>query len=178
MKTDKSIGKLMSLALRHNPKVLNLELDANGWASVSDLIDGLNKKNIPMDLNRLTELVESNDKKRYRFNDDKSKICANQGHSIKIDLDLQATEPPFTLYHGTVQKFMQSIRNEGLQKQSRHHVHLSATEETAITVGSRRGKPVILKVNAKKMHAVGYPFFLSDNGVWLTDHVPPEFIES
>lgn len=177
MKTDKSIGKLMSLALRHNPKVLNLELDNNGWASVDELIKGLNKKNISMDMERLTHLVESNDKKRYRFNEDKTKICANQGHSIKIDLKLEAVEPPYTLYHGTVQKFMESIRKTGLQKQNRHHVHLSATTDTAISVGSRRGKPVILKVNAKKMHLEGHAFYLSDNGVWLTDHVPPEYIE-
>lgn len=172
----KSIGKLMSLALRHNPKVLDIELDENGWASVNELINGLNNKDIPMDLERLTELVETNDKKRYRFNADKTKICANQGHSVEVNLDLKALEPPHTLYHGTVQKFMASIREKGLIKGSRHHVHLSETKETAIAVGSRRGKPIILKIEAKFMHAQGFEFYQSENGVWLIDHIPPKFI--
>ncbi len=177
MKTDKSIGKLMSLALRHNPKVLNIELDENGWVSVDELIKGLNRKHIQMDMERLTQLVETNDKKRYRFNADKTKICANQGHSVEVNLNLKAIEPPHTLYHGTVNKFMASIREKGLIKGTRHHVHLSETKDTAISVGSRRGKPVILKISAKLMHEQGFNFYQSENGVWLTENVPPKFIE-
>ncbi len=177
MRTDKSIGKLMSLALRHNPKVLNIELDENGWVSVDELIKGLNRKQIQMDMERLTHLVETNDKKRYRFNADKTKICANQGHSVEVNLNLKVIEPPHTLYHGTVNKFMASIREKGLIKGTRHHVHLSETKDTAISVGSRRGKPVILKVSAKLMHEQGFNFYKSENGVWLTENVPPKFIE-
>lgn len=176
MNKHKNIGKLMSLALRHNPGVLKLELDDLGWANVDQLIAGLNRKGIKMDVDFLTEIVETNDKQRYAFNADKTKIRANQGHSIKVDLELTEEEPPHTLYHGTVHKFMEAIRDKGLLKMSRQHVHLSHTKETAITVGSRRGKPVILKVEANKMHTNGYKFYRSKNGVWLTDHVPAEYI--
>lgn len=177
MNKHKHIGKLMSLALRHNPKVLWLELDENGWAEVDKLIEGLNRKRISMDMELLTEIVETNDKQRYSFNESKTKIRANQGHSISVNLDLEEKTPPAVLYHGTVGKFLDAIREKGLLKMSRQHVHLSATKDTATVVGSRRGKPVILVVKAAEMHASGHTFYISKNGVWLTEHVPPEFIE-
>lgn len=177
MNKHKNIGKLMSLALRHNPAVLNLELDPQGWVPVDDLIKGIQSKGIRMDLERLTEIVETNDKKRYSFSDDKLKIRANQGHSISVDLGLEPIEPPYTLYHGTVGKFVTEILEKGLLRMSRQHLHLSHTKDTAVVVGSRRGRPVILKIKAKEMYEKGYDFYRSENGVWLTDHVPPEFIE-
>ena len=176
-KQNKHIGKLMSLALRHQPDVLQLELDKQGWVHVTDLLKGLNRKGIRIDRARLNEIVETNDKKRYAFSEDGLKIRANQGHSIKVELNLIKQEPPYTLYHGTVGKFMQNINEKGLLKMSRQHVHLSATKDTATAVGSRRGRPVILKINAKEMHENGFDFYCSENGVWLTEHVPPEFFE-
>ncbi len=167
----------MSLALRHQPSAIGITLDEEGWVLTQDLIDGVNKKGIRLNMEILKTVVSENDKKRFTFNDDESKIRANQGHSVDIDLKLEAVEPPDVLYHGTVSKFMKSIREKGLVKGSRQHVHLSHEKETAIKVGSRRGVPTILVVNAKLMHDAGYQFYRSDNGVWLTDEVPARFIE-
>jgi putative RNA 2'-phosphotransferase len=128
-------------------------------------------------MEELEEVVATNTKKRFSFNEDKTKIKANQGHSIKVDLALQPKQPPSYLYHGTVEKFLQSIREKGLIKGSRHHVHLSADKETAINVGSRRGKPIILTIKSGEMHAQNHIFYQSENGVWLTETVPTEYIE-
>lgn len=174
----RQISKLMSLVLRHNPQKLNITLDKNGWTDVAILVAKIKMKHHGFTLQELEYVVINNDKKRFAFNTDKTKIRANQGHSITtIDLELQSAVPPQFLYHGTVDKFMLPIKEMGLQKQSRQHVHLSRDRETAIKVGSRRGKPIILSVRAGDMHNTGYVFYLSENGVWLTDHVPPEFIE-
>lgn len=177
-KNIKRISKFLSLILRHNPSKIGLELDENGWANVEELLSKSNKKNVRFSIETLEEVVETNDKKRFAFNDSKTKIRANQGHSIKtIDLELQTIEPPAFLYHGTVGKFMASIKEKGLQKMSRQHVHLSSDLETAIKVGNRRGQAIILSVRAIDMHNKGYTFYQSENGVWLTDSVPVEFID-
>ncbi len=177
-KNIKGISKFLSLILRHNPGKIKLELDENGWASVEELLSKSSKGNVRFSMETLEEVVKTNDKKRFAFNADKTKIRANQGHSLKtIDLELKAMEPPAFLYHGTVGKFMESIKEKGLQKMSRQHVHLSKDLETAIKVGSRRGQTLILNVRAKDMHNGGYAFYQSENGVWLTGEVPPEFID-
>ena len=173
----KSISKFLSLVLRHQPQTIGLTIDENGWAEVEELIAKCAKHNHIFSKEELQEIVVTNDKKRFSFNEDETKIRANQGHSIAIDLALNIAEPPEVLYHGTVEKFLQNIKQEGLLKMSRQHVHLSKDKETAIKVGSRRGSPVILVVNSFKMHKDGYSFLISDNGVWLTDHVPVKYIE-
>ena len=173
----KHIGKFLSLVLRHQPQEIGLSLDPEGWANVAELIERTNKKGIKLDFATLQIIVDTNDKKRYSFNDDKTRIRANQGHSIEIDLNLAAQVPPAVLFHGTADKYIDAIRQHGLQKMNRHHVHLTAHEGTARNVGGRHGKPVVLIINALTMHQQSHVFYLSDNGVWLTDHVPPAFIE-
>lgn len=166
----------MSLVLRHQPEVIGLTLDENGWAHVNELIEKLNANGAAADIALIKEVVATNDKKRFAFNEDQTRIRASQGHSIAVELDLKETIPPEYLYHGTAERFLESILSTGLQKQSRQHVHLSATAETAIAVGGRHGKPVVLLIKAKEMHGNGYLFYLSENNVWLTDQVPVAFI--
>lgn len=172
------ISKFLSFVLRHQPAAIGLELDANGWADVNELIAKSNKENIPLTPELLQHIVETNSKKRFAFNEQGSKIRASQGHSIEIDLALSAVEPPEILYHGTAEKFVASILENGLVKQQRQHVHLSPDTETAIKVGQRHGKPKVLQVLAKQMHDEGHKFYLSANGVWLVDEVPPQFLRS
>lgn len=172
----KNISKFISLVLRHQPEEINLHLDENGWADVTELLEKMNGKGIRIDIDTLTTIVETNDKKRFAFNDDKTKIRASQGHSIDVDLELQPVTAPAILYHGTTAKYLDSIFTTGIQKQSRQHVHLSQTEETAKAVGGRHGKPVILTIDAKAMQAEGFLFYLSANNVWLADEVPAKFI--
>lgn len=167
----------MSLALRHQPDAIGIQLDEEGWVNTNELINGVNNKGINLDIEGLKILVEENDKKRFTFNEDETKIRANQGHSLDIDLKLEPIEPPVVLYHGTVSKYMESIREKGLVKVNRQHVHLSKDKETATIVGTRRGAPIILIINSKLMHDAGHKFYLSKNGVWLTDEVPAEFID-
>jgi putative RNA 2'-phosphotransferase len=163
--------------LRHNPDKLGITIDGNGWTSVEMLLQKINTGEYSLSMEELEEVVATNTKKRFSFNEDKTQIRANQGHSIKVDLALQPKQPPTYLYHGTVEKFMQSIREKGLLKGSRHHVHLSADKETATNVGSRRGKPIILTIKSGDMHAQNHTFYQSENGVWLTETVPTEYIE-
>ena len=167
-------SKKLSKILRHHPGMIGLKLDENGWADVTELIEKYGTP--PLSMETVEIVVETSDKKRFAFNDDKTKIRANQGHSVKVDLALEPSEPPALLFHGTATKNIQSIKGQGLIKGSRHHVHLSEDESTAKKVGSRYGVPVILKVKAKEMHEAGYTFFVSENGVWLTDHVPAQFL--
>jgi len=174
----KQVGKFISLILRHEPQKIGLQLDSAGWASVNQLLVGLKSKNFEISLAQLQELVASNDKQRYSFNDDQTQIRANQGHSLKLDLQLEAREPPAVLYHGTATRFLDAIREQGLLKGNRHHVHLSTNEDTARQVGSRHGQPIILKIASKDMHESGHLFYCSENMVWLTDHVPVAFITS
>ncbi|MGD1957594.1 MAG: RNA 2'-phosphotransferase [Fulvivirga sp.] len=175
-KNLKRISKLMSYVLRHKPEHINVQLDENGWLEVEKLIEGINRQeSIALDRATLEEVVKTNDKKRFILSDDGTKIRANQGHSIQVDLELKEIEPPEFLYHGTVSKFMKSIREEGLMKMNRQHVHLSKDRETAINVGGRRGKPVILVIQSGAMYRDGIKFFRSQNGVWLTDFVDPKY---
>ncbi|MES2775250.1 MAG: RNA 2'-phosphotransferase [Bacteroidota bacterium] len=176
-KETKSISKFLSYILRHAPETVGLQLDENGWADVHELITLCNSSQRKLDIEILQFVVESNDKKRFAFNEDQTKIRASQGHSIEVDLQMDPKEPPPFLYHGTVDKFIPAIRELGLQKMSRQHVHLSGDKETALKVGGRRGKPVILVVQSGRMAEQGFTFYLSANGVWLCDEVPPQFID-
>jgi putative RNA 2'-phosphotransferase len=178
MQTGKrnKISKFLSLVLRHAPEKIGLVLDEQGWCDVEELIAKAANKQIPFSRAELEEVVVTNDKQRFAFNEDKSRIRANQGHSIEVELKLEAREPPETLFHGTVDRFLDGIRQQGLKKMNRHHVHLSADRLTAEKVGNRRGEAIILVVQTKAMHQDGFVFFLSDNGVWLTDHVPVKYI--
>ena len=162
----------MSLILRHNPEAGNITLDAEGWAKVSEVLNALRRKYGTISRTELNELVATNDKQRFAFNAHGDKIRASQGHSVEVDLALPETEPPLELYHGTKNKFIGSIFHEGLKRGTRQHVHLSKDVATAIIVGNRRaGESIILVVDTTK---VSSPFYLSANGVWLADAVPPE----
>ena len=172
----KSTSKFLSLILRHSPEKIGLQLDENGWADVAALLSKAAQHHHQISMELLKEVVATNDKKRVVFNEDGTKIRANQGHSISVELQLQAEVPPEMLYHGTVSKFIAQIKVQGLQKMSRQHVHLSRDKETATIVGSRRGSAIILSVDAASMQGNGFKFYLSQNGVWLTDHVPPQYI--
>lgn len=174
--TLKNKSRFLSLILRHKPETINLQLDNEGWLNVNELIEKSNKHGELLDFGMLEYIVNNSDKQRFTFNDDKSKIRANQGHSIEVELDLQEKIPPTILYHGTVDKFVDSIKSSGIEKRSRNHVHLSADTETAIKVGSRKGTPVILTVNSGQMYEDGYKFYQSKNDVWLIDFVPKEYI--
>jgi putative RNA 2'-phosphotransferase len=173
-KHKKTVSKFLSLILRHSPETIGLQLDQNGWADVDEL---MSKSSVHFTSEELEEVVETNDKQRFAFNADHTKIRASQGHSIDIDLALQPQQPPEFLFHGTVAKFLEAIKKDGLQKMSRQHLHLSHDRQTAEKVGSRRGIPVILNISSGQMHRDGILFFLSDNGVWLTDHVPAQYID-
>lgn len=177
-KNLKNISKFMSLVLRHKPEVIGLELDENGWADLQELITKLNIKGAVVDEATIHQIVETNEKKRFAFNDDKTRIRANQGHSVKVDLQLNPATPPAILFHGTAEKVIASIMKKGLLKQERHHVHLTANRETAMSVGGRHGKPVVLEIDAEKMAADGFEFYLSENDVWLVEIVLPEYIIS
>lgn len=172
----KALSKLLSLVLRHRPEVIGIELDAQGWTDVDALVQKLQSKMPGVDFDVLEEVVFTNDKQRFALNADQTKIRANQGHSVTVDLELRAVAPPELLYHGTVARFLDAIRMEGLKKGTRQHVHLSKDMETAVKVGSRRGKPVILTIQSREMTQAGYSFYCSENGVWLCDSVPAEFI--
>jgi putative RNA 2'-phosphotransferase len=172
----KHISKLMSLVLRHKPDELGLKMDEEGWVNVNELISNMKAKGIRVTFETIQTVVDTNDKKRFAFSEDKTLIRASQGHSIEVELNLPEAVPPDILYHGTTTKYLDSILQAGLLKQNRQHVHLSITKETALNVGSRHGKPVILTINAKLMYKNGIKFYLSENKVWLTDMVPPQYI--
>ena len=170
------ISKYMSLILRHKPEVIGIKLDAHGWADVDALLAGISRR-YPIDRDILEEIVRTDGKQRYSFNEDRTKIRANQGHSIQVDVELPVTEPPETLYHGTAERFAASIEAQGLLPRNRLYVHLSPDAETAEKVGRRHGKPVIYLVNAGQMRRDGYLFYLSVNGVWLTKEVPARYLK-
>lgn len=170
-------SRFISLILRHKPSEIGIELDEHGWANVAELIEGMNKKQ-PFDMAQLEEIVASDDKQRYSFNEDKTLIRANQGHSIPVDVELKESLPPDILYHGTGEKYVSSINDMGLIPKFRLYVHLSKDMETAVNVGKRHGKPVIYIVDSKKMAADGYKFYLSVNNVWLTKKVPVEYLRT
>lgn len=172
MKNTTKISKFLSLILRHNPGKIGLTLDKSGWANVGDLLRKANR----LDMRTLEHIVDTCDKKRYEFSDDMTKIRARQGHSVKVDLGLDSKEPPNVLYHGTATRFVDAINKDGLKKMNRHAVHLSLDLSTAETVGKRHGKLMIYIVAAKNMHDDGHKFYLSNNGVWLTDNVPTKYL--
>lgn len=171
------MGRFLSLILRHSPQTIGITLDKFGYANIDELISQMNKHGKHIDFDTLKLIVDTNNKKRYSFNQDFTKIRANQGHSINVDLQLTEKIPPNELYHGTATRFLDSIMKEGIKKQSRQYVHLSKDIDTAIKVGKRHGQVVILILDTAKMYQDGVKFYLSDNGVWLTDYVNPKYIK-
>lgn len=170
------ISKYLSKHLRHRPERLGLQLDEGGWVEVQALLDACRRASFELSHAELVEVVERNDKRRYRFDEAGTRIRANQGHSVPVDLKLEPVEPPTLLYHGTGSATVEVILIEGLRPMGRHHVHLSSDVGTAIKVGARRGRPAVLEVASGRMHAQGATFLRSDNDVWLTDHVAVEYL--
>lgn len=168
-------SRYIALILRHKPETIDIKLDSHGWASVDDLIRGVSKTH-PLTMEMLKMIVEIDDKQRFAFNEDKTLIRANQGHSVSVDVQLKEAVPPKILYHGTAEKYVPTIDQLGLIPKTRLYVHLSETVETATKVGARHGKPVIYAVDAEKMTVDGFKFYLSVNGVWLTKTVPIEYL--
>ena len=171
------ISKTMSKALRHKPQSLGLQLSLSGWVAVDTLLEAFNRKGFGITRAELEEVVAKNDKQRFAFDEHKQNIRASQGHSVPIELGLVPLEPPEFLFHGTTAQSIPAILESGLDKMRRHHVHLSIDTQTALKVGSRHGKAVILKVHALEMHRAGHAFYCSANGVWLANSVPPKFLE-
>jgi len=173
-------SKFLSLILRHKPETIGLTLDDNGWAAIDELITKANThaRDIQLSQALIQEIVASNDKQRFALSADGLKIRANQGHSLKVDLELAAKTAPAILYHGTASRFLPSIKEQGLIPGQRQHVHLSENIATARQVGQRYGKAVILLLDTRAMTARGHKFYQAENGVWLTDAVPPEFIKT
>lgn len=175
-KGHKKISKFLSLVLRHRPDILDLDMDEQGWVSVDELIQKSNAHGRTLDLKLLQEVVADNDKQRFSFDPERKRVRANQGHSVPVDLGYVPQQPPSELFHGTATRNLAGIFQTGLQKQKRHHVHLSPDEETARKVGARHGKAAVLIIASGQMHAQGHTFYLSANGVWLTEEVPAAFI--
>ncbi|MFJ8763420.1 RNA 2'-phosphotransferase [Streptomyces clavifer] len=170
------VSKYLSKHLRHQPDRIGISLDAHGWVSIEELLRACARHGFAVSRSELDHVVAANDKQRFAVADDR--IRANQGHTVAVDLDLAPAEPPAYLYHGTVARALDAIRDEGLRPMARHHVHLSRDRETATRVGARRGAPVVLSVDAGAMHRAGHLFHVTANGVWLTDAVPPGFLRT
>ena len=170
------LSKYLARHLRHQPEALGLSLEPGGWVAVDALLAAVRRQGVAMSRADLDEIVARNDKMRFSFDETGQRIRANQGHSAPVNLQLAPATPPETLYHGTSKATLGPILREGLRKMRRQHVHLSADRATARKVGSRHGAPVVLLVDAAAMAAAGYQFYLSDNGVWLTDSVPPQYL--
>lgn len=176
MSDDVRVSKTLSYWLRHKPEAASLTLSPEGWADVDLVLAALAREQIEADWERLLYVVENNDKARFELSSDCTSIRARQGHSVLVNADWEKATPPSFLYHGTVERFWPAIQAEGLKPMKRHHVHLSADPETARRVGQRRGKPIVLIVDAAKLCDAGHEFFLTTNGVWLVSDVPPTFI--
>lgn len=179
MNTEKrniEISKFLSLVLRHQPEIIHIQLDENGWTDVATLIKNSYTHGVKFDFEVLKHIVETNPKKRFAFNEAGDMIRASQGHSVQIDLGYESKIPPDVLFHGTAVKNVDSVLASGIEKRSRTHVHLSKDIETAINVGQRHGKPFVFKIAAGQMHLDNFKFFLSENGVWLTDHIPAKYL--
>ncbi|MEO0755948.1 MAG: RNA 2'-phosphotransferase [Cyanobacteria bacterium J06648_16] len=172
----KRISKYLSLHLRHQPHKLGLTLAPGGWVDVSALLSAGATNGFAISLVELQQVVETNDKQRFAFDETGTRIRANQGHSVPVDLQLEPVTPPPILYHGTADSSVSDILKAGLRPMSRHHVHLSENMNTARQVGSRHGRPVVLVVKAASMHQDGYPFYRAANGVWLCDKVPIQYL--
>lgn len=170
------LSKFLSFVLRHEPDEIGLALNAEGWANIDQLIERANAAGTEFGRADLLDVVATSDKKRFSISADGLSIRAAQGHSVTVELGLRPQEPPSILYHGTATRFVDAILSEGLKPQGRQQVHLSLDEATALTVGQRHGKPHIFKVDAGGMHGKGFKFYRADNGVWLTDRVPPEYL--
>ncbi len=170
------VSKYLSKHLRHSPELLGLILQPGGWVAVEELLNAAAESGFQITRTELLAVVETNDKKRFSFDETGLLIRANQGHSVEIDLQLVPVEPPEFLYHGTGDKTVPAILAQGLRKMKRHHVHLSKEVETALVVGRRHGKPVVFEIPAKQMHDNGFVFYCSENGVWLVEEVPPEYL--
>lgn len=169
------ISRFLSLVLRHKPEVIGVTLDENGWTDINELIDKINAKRKDLiSLQNILDIVSQDTKGRYTIKN--GKIRAAQGHSVKLKIEFKKEVPPDVLYHGTTEKFLKPIQTQGILKMARHHVHLSHDSETALNVGKRRGNPIVLKIDSKRMYNDGFSFFLSDNNVWLTDHIPVTYI--
>ncbi|HBF5205141.1 TPA: RNA 2'-phosphotransferase [Clostridioides difficile] len=175
-KKDK-LSIFISLILRHKPETIGIKLDDYGYADVNELIEKINNTGRNINIEILEQIVKEDNKQRYSFNDDRSKIRANQGHSINVNVELRELESPKYLYHGTATRFLDNIKNEGIIKQSRLYVHLSRDIDIAVKVGKRHGTPVILKINTGKMYENGYKFYLSENNVWLCEYIPFKYVE-
>lgn len=176
MANYRDLSKFISLILRHKPEVIGISLDDHGWANVDELLAGI-RRTRPIDTEMLEEIVRTDEKQRYTFNEDHARIRANQGHSIQVDVELEEKEPPEYLFHGTGCKYVESIDQTGLIPKSRLYVHLSGDQETAIKVGKRHGEPIVYQVAAGAMARDGHKFWRSANDVWLTKRVPPEYLE-
>ena len=175
---NKNTSKFISLILRHKPEMIGITLDEHGWADVRELIDGINQsEGHTLDMEILEEIVQTDEKQRYSFNEDHTLIRANQGHSIPVDVELEEKTPPEFLWHGTGEKYVQSIDSVGLIPKGRLYVHLSKDEDTALNVGKRHGKPIIYKILSGKMSKAGFRFYLSKNGVWLIKEVPVRYLQ-
>ncbi|MBX4949608.1 RNA 2'-phosphotransferase [Rhizobium binae] len=175
---SKELSKFISLVLRHEPTKFGVVLDSAGWTSIDVLIDRIRASGFPdVDRAALDAVVENNNKKRFTISDDGLRIRAAQGHSVEVDLGLASKQPPAVLYHGTATTNLESIKDKGLLPGKRQHVHLSSDQDTAISVGTRYGKPVVLSVDASRMFEDGIRFFQAENGVWLTDTVPAKYLD-
>lgn len=172
-----NLGRFISMILRHHPESIGITLDEFGYANTQELISKMNVYGKHIDFKTLKYIIDTNNKRRYSFNDDFSKIRANQGHSIKVNLELIEKVPPNRLYHGTATRFLETIMKEGITKQSRQYVHLSKDIETAINVGKRHGNPIVLELDTSKMVQDGIKFYLSENGVWLCEYVHSKYIK-
>lgn len=173
----KKVSKSLSYVLRHRPDTVGLELGNGGWVGVDELVSAFQTAGKRMSHELLEVVVANNDKQRFEYSEDRLQIRARQGHSTEVDLGYQPATPPDVLYHGTATKNLESIQQKGLIKGRRHHVHMSTNKETMLDVARRHGKPVLLAIDAKQMLADGHEFFVTGNKVWLTDHVPPEYVE-
>lgn len=171
-----NLSKFLCYILRHNPSSAGILLDEHGWAEVENLIGGINAAGRKIDMRTLEQIVQSDSKHRYSFNKDKSKIRANQGHSVNVEVDMTECAPPDILYHGTAKKFLKNIKDCGICRRSRKFVHLSDNINTAFAIGSRHGEPVVLVIDTGKMVAEGYRFYLSANGVWQSADIPWQYI--
>lgn len=171
------LSKFLSMILRHKPYVIGIELDKHGFADTKELLKAMVNYGKYIDMDLLEQIVLTDNKQRYSFNEDKTKIRANQGHSIHVDVEFKELKPPDTLYHGTATRFLESIKSDGLKSMTRLYVHLSSDISTAIAVGKRHGIPIVLKINSSQMYRDGFKFYFSENRVWLCKHIPTEYID-
>lgn len=177
-KSMKVVSKSISYVLRHRPDSIGIVLEAGGWVNVEELLAAFARDGRPLSRELLEQIVAESDKQRYELSADRTRIRARQGHSVEVDLGYEPAQPPDVLYHGTAAHFLESIWRQGLVKGRRHHVHMSTDQQTMRAVAMRKGKPVLLAIDARRMFADGHEFFVTGNRVWLTDHVPAEYLKT